>query len=674
MTITEDQNGREPVRAGSSWGFHLRWAVVAIVTALVVPAHAAPIIDLVVVGDPGNGADANGYGAVSASFSIMKFEFTNNQYVEFLNSVAASDTYSLYNSNMGNDARGGIKRSGTSGAFTYSAKTNMGQKPVNYVSWFDAARVANWLHNGATRSSSTETGAYTLNGLTSGDAVPANVGAKFRVPTENEWYKAAYYKGGSIDSGYWTYATKSDTPPVRIRRVPKGTGTSDGRRNSANWNRAADWNGQDGNVTTVGRNGRPGVYSAFDMSGNVSEWNDLDGTSGSLRGIRGGGWNGSAYALSSSSRGTSKTTDETFHSLGFRLVAPIAYQGATPEQYASGSTRAETVHGGYSAFVKSGAVTIDSVAVKIEMVRVGNPGNSNDVARVSGSDAVYGRVDYTYQIGKYPVTIGQYAKFLNAVDPGDTNPHDIYNSHIATNPNIAGISFDANGISGATYAVMAPAGFVPGRGVTGANRPVTYVSWFDAARFANWMTNGQGAGDTETGAYTLNGLTSGYAVAANFGAKFRLATENEWYKAAFYSPRYGGAGVPGYYKYATQSDADPGNMIGYDPNQADYYIAPPVGVGFSVTKVDTRDDTQNYLTDVGAFSRSGSFYGTFDQSGNLYQWNDLDGTAGSASSRGLRAGASGINLTASDLSYSNRLTYPPESEGKFGFRLSTSIP
>lgn len=403
------------------------------------------------------------------------------------------------------------------------------------------------------------------------------------------------------------------------------------------------------------------------MSGNVSEWNDLDGTADSLRGIRGGGWNGSAYALSSSSRGTSKTTDSNFHSLGFRLVAPIAYQAAAPAQNASVRTRAEKIRSDYSG---SG----NSVSVKIEMVTVGNPGNIDDVARVNGSDAVYGRVDYTYQIAKFPVTIGQYTKFLNAVDPAGENPYGIYNSHISTNPNIAGISFDANGLPGEKYAVMNPAGYAPRRGVTGANRPVTYVSWFDAARFANWMTNGQGAGDTETGAYTLNGLTSGDAVAANFGAKFRLPTEDEWYKSAFYSPRYGGTGVPGYYRYATQSDADPGNIIGNQRNQANYYIAPPSGVGFSVTKVDTRDDTQNYLTDVGAFSGSGSFYGTFDQSGNLYQWNDLDGTAGSASSRGLRAGASGINLTASDLSYSNRLTYPPESEGKFGFRLATSNP
>jgi hypothetical protein len=64
--------------------------------------------------------------------------------------VAKTDTYSLYNASMGSNARGGITQSGASGAYTYSAKTNMGDKPVNYVSWFDAARVSNWYQNGAT--------------------------------------------------------------------------------------------------------------------------------------------------------------------------------------------------------------------------------------------------------------------------------------------------------------------------------------------------------------------------------------------------------------------------------------------------------------------------------------------------------------------------------------------
>jgi hypothetical protein len=71
-----------------------------------------------------------------------------------------------------------------------------------------------------------------------------------------------------------------------------------------------------------------------------------------------------------------------------------------------------------------------------------------------------------------------------------------------------------------------------------------------------------------------------------------------------------------------------------DANQANYYL----GV-FSVTGVNPYSDSQNYLTDVGAFTNSASYYGTFDQSGNLYQWNDLDGASGST--RGYRGGRYG---------------------------------
>jgi formylglycine-generating enzyme required for sulfatase activity len=261
------------------------------------------------------------------------------------------------------------------------------------------------------------------------------------------------------------------------------------------------------------------------------------------------------------------------------------------------------------------------------MVTVGNPGNANDIPRLDGSDAVFGAVDYTYQIGKYDVTIGQYTSFLNAVATTDT--YSLYDANMGSDLTSAGISRE--GLSGSyTYSVIGPSGIAYGQ--SGANRPITFVSWFDAARFANWMTNGQGAGSTETGAYTLNGATSGDAPAANPGAAFYIPTENEWYKAAYYSPNAGGVGVPGYYVYATQSDSPPGNIVGSRANQANYA---PLNA-FSLTQSFIYDSNQNYLTDVGAFSGSGSFYGTFDQSGNVYQWNDLDGTV--SSFRGLRGG------------------------------------
>lgn len=304
--------------------------VALMLTGLAQPhVHAAPIsIDWVTVGDPGNTADTTGNpnpaGAVADSFQIMKFEFTNQQYTDFLNSVAATDTYSLYNTNMGSNARGGITRSGSPGTYSYSVKDNMGDKPVNYVSWFDAARVANWLMNGATGTSSTETGAYTLvGGQTSGTAPARNSGATFYIPTENEWYKAAYYKGGGTNAGYWDYATQSDTAPTEVTSGSTGIGSAGGVGNFANYNRAADWNGQDGNVTTVGTNGGASAYGAFDMSGNVYEWNDLTGAAGSSRGRRGGDLFDDRFNLWSSGRNSVSPSGE-FSTVGFRLASPVA--------------------------------------------------------------------------------------------------------------------------------------------------------------------------------------------------------------------------------------------------------------------------------------------------------------------------------------------------------------
>ncbi len=308
---------------------------------LATPAPAVTI-DWVTVGDPGNANDTTGYGAVADSFQMMKYEFTNQQYADFLNSVAKADTYSLYNSSMGSNARGGITRSGTSGAYTYSVKSNMGGKPVNFVSWWDAARVANWLMNGATGTSSTETGAYTLAGGTSGAAPALNPGALYRVPSEDQWYKAAYYKGGGPNAGYWTYATQSDIAPTAVASNSTGNGSAGGEGNFANFSSNAVWNSQTGNVTTVGTNGGASAYGAFDMNGNILEWNDLAGAAGS-RGLRGGQWEDSAAFLSSSSRGTYSNTEAADRLTGIRLAA-------VPEPTTYAMVLAGLACGGYTMF------------------------------------------------------------------------------------------------------------------------------------------------------------------------------------------------------------------------------------------------------------------------------------------------------------------------------------
>jgi formylglycine-generating enzyme required for sulfatase activity len=294
---------------------------------LAVPALAEPI-QWVTVGDPGNTADDTTYGDVLTSFQIMKYEFTNQQYTDFLNSVDAGgiNPNSVYNVNMGNDIRGGISfTSGAASGSKYAVKSNMGDKPVNYVSWFDAARVANWYQNGATSLSSTETGAYTLDGATTGNAPAVNPGATFYIPTEDQWYKAAYYMGGGTTAGYWDYATQSDTAPTAVTADTTGIGSAGSTGNFANYLDDANWNDRGGNVTTVGTNGVSSAYGAFDMNGNITEWNDLTGlVAGSTRGVRGGFWGSfSESSLRSSFNQEIAPSDES-DVYGFRLASVVA--------------------------------------------------------------------------------------------------------------------------------------------------------------------------------------------------------------------------------------------------------------------------------------------------------------------------------------------------------------
>lgn len=254
--------------------------------------------------------------------------------------------------------------------------------------------------------------------------------------------------------------------------------------------------------------------------------------------------------------------------------------------------------------------------VTFDWADVGDANNAAD------NSTGYGAVDHNYRISKYEVTIGQYAEFLNAV--AATDSYGLYHTNMGTNLNIAGIS--RSGSSGSySYSVIGS-----------ANRPITYVSWFDAARFVNWVENGQGSGSTETGVYALAGATSGTGFTASGSASHWIPTEDEWYKAAYYDPTIG-AGDDGdnYHLYATQSSTVPGNDVGGTANQANYKFYNGSGYEYSVTQSTTYDSNQNYLTDVGSFTGSESYYGTFDQNGNVWEWND----AVIGSSRGLRGGS-----------------------------------
>ncbi len=248
-------------------------------------------VETVRVGNAGNSSDTSGYGSVSYEYEIGKYEVTIAQYTEFLNAVAKSDPYGLYNTNMASDLNvAGILRSGLSGSYFYSIANNngpSGARPISYVSWFDAARFCNWLHNGATNGANTESGAYTLNGANVG--VMRNANAQWWIPNENEWYKAAYHKGNGPTSGYWLYPTRSNVQPNNnIGTAPNQANYYAGKYAVS---QSPEYSPTNNYLTAVGAfRGSPSSYNTFDQGGGLYEWND--GGAGISRGIRGGHWSG----------------------------------------------------------------------------------------------------------------------------------------------------------------------------------------------------------------------------------------------------------------------------------------------------------------------------------------------------------------------------------------------
>ncbi len=312
--------------------------VFAVTAALVLlgmglSAQADITIETVPVGNAGNagelsGAGAGGYGpdricgSVSYSYNIGKYEVTAGQYTAFLNAVAATDTYALYNADMSRtDYGSGITRGGSSGSYTYSVATDFVNRPVNYVSWGDSARFANWLHNGqptgAQGLATTEDGAYYLNGATTSaalNAVTRKAGWTWAITSEDEWYKAAYYKGGSTNAGYWEFPTSSDTAP--------GRDMADASGNNANyWTGNGAYPIDSGKYTTIAGEfqNSDSPYGTFDQGGNVWEWNEAL-LYDAYRGLRGGSFIGNGNSLQSSFRGNVNPLLEDI-GIGFRVSA-----------------------------------------------------------------------------------------------------------------------------------------------------------------------------------------------------------------------------------------------------------------------------------------------------------------------------------------------------------------
>lgn len=310
-------------------------AVALALAAFTTVAVRAETIDFVPVYDAGDADEETGFGQVDQWYRIGKYEVTNTQYVEFLNAVAKDeDTHGLYNIAMGS-GRGGIKRSGFPGAWSYTAKSGYEEMPVNYVSLFDAYRFINWLENGqpgvgsgvAQDATSTEDGAYTFGPT---GAASLNAEAMYRVPTEDQWYKAAYHdpnQGGAGVGGYWDFATQSDAPPTSESPddVPAG-GRANGSANyldtdgyAVGWQR---YTSDVGAYTTT-----TSAYGTHDQNGNIDEWTDTQ--DGAHNVVRGGSYETDLTFLMAGQFVTTTPTSEG-PAVGFRIVSKPEDQPVAP--------------------------------------------------------------------------------------------------------------------------------------------------------------------------------------------------------------------------------------------------------------------------------------------------------------------------------------------------------
>ncbi|MBX9578124.1 MAG: formylglycine-generating enzyme family protein [Chthoniobacterales bacterium] len=302
-------------------------------------------INPVQVADAGNQGDpiAYGWGSVSYEFWIGKNDVTVGEYAIFLNAVAQKDPLHLYDARMWSDRWQLIQRLGPDdqGNFHYQARAAASRYPIIFISYKNAQRYCNWLENGKPSGTEiagiTETGTYDLTSSTATIAV-AEKTATFRLPTNNEYHKVTYYKGGSLNAGFYKYPTQTDTLPtshsmdlngthnVNVGLRSQGTNGLNFLQNVGNTIHLASFP----NTTYDGCNPHSaGFYGTHDNGSNVAQWTSTTDGSGSFLLVRGADWDywdhntniwdPFYYTASTSLR--VQTPDQADEHVGFRVVA-----------------------------------------------------------------------------------------------------------------------------------------------------------------------------------------------------------------------------------------------------------------------------------------------------------------------------------------------------------------
>jgi len=235
-------------------------------------------MEFIHIGNAGNADDNSGYGGVSYGYYISKYEVTNAQWNAFVNSAGAP---------TGNPSI----------AYDESAYWTGTQLPNNEVSWYEAAQFCNWLTSG-----NKSFGAYQLdvygNITVNRTAAVTAYGKVYVIPTQDEWYKAAYYKPDG--SGYSLYANGLNEIPAADNGWNYYGGAYD-----------SPWNVGTGIMEQNG---------TYDMMGNVWEWTETLLTDGTFV-LRGGSYR---YDLGSgplsAAQGYNRLPDLENINVGFRVA------------------------------------------------------------------------------------------------------------------------------------------------------------------------------------------------------------------------------------------------------------------------------------------------------------------------------------------------------------------
>ena len=255
--------------------------------------------DFVTIGDPGNPAwpggmygQTAGRGSVNYRYRMGRLEITSGQWLEFINIFAPlSDNPGTF---LRPNISGLRQVTGQAGQYILNPFTpNAAQLPVLGITWRDAAMYVNWLNNSKSSDwNAIQSGAYDASTFTKNvdgtfnDQLTRDPGAKYWIPTLDEWMKASHWdpnKFGEGQGGWWEYPGMSDVP---LMPGEPGVGQT-----------TAGLSFSEGDPFSVSLGAYPDVVSPWgllDTSGGAAEWTEeAIGELGLIARALGGAWAGS---------------------------------------------------------------------------------------------------------------------------------------------------------------------------------------------------------------------------------------------------------------------------------------------------------------------------------------------------------------------------------------------